>query len=222
MRNIKSDLKIIVVGNSNTGKTSYVNKWTKNEFKDKYKATILSEYSYKIFEHNGNIYRIQIWDLAGQDKNTTMTKVFCKDSHGVIILSDITDPTSLEATLKWKKTIDESVSFFDGSPLPMMLVQNKSDLVKIEDENNKEIVKNEVKDFSIKNGFARYYQTSVKLGINVTESITDFLREVIKRTESLKKEEIDRYSDMVKQSIILNRNFHNGKEKSKKSKSFCC
>ena len=37
----RSDLKIIVIGTSGTGKTSFVNKWTKNIFSDTYKATIV-------------------------------------------------------------------------------------------------------------------------------------------------------------------------------------
>lgn len=64
-KNFRNDLKIIVVGNSGTGKTSFVNKWTKNTFSDHYKATIVSEFGYKIFELNGKFYRIQLWDLAG-------------------------------------------------------------------------------------------------------------------------------------------------------------
>jgi small GTP-binding protein len=64
-KNYRNDLKIIVVGNSGTGKTSFVNKWTKNTFSDAYKATIVSEFGYKIFEHKGKFYRIQLWDLAG-------------------------------------------------------------------------------------------------------------------------------------------------------------
>ncbi len=64
-KNFRNDLKIIVIGNSGTGKTSFVNKWTKNNFSDTYKATIVSEFGYKIFELGGKFYRIQIWDLAG-------------------------------------------------------------------------------------------------------------------------------------------------------------
>ena len=63
---IPSDLKIIVVGNSGTGKTSFVNKWTKNIYNETYKATIMSEFGYKIYNHNGKIYRIQLWDIAGK------------------------------------------------------------------------------------------------------------------------------------------------------------
>lgn len=64
-KNFGNDLKIIVIGNAGTGKTSFVNKWTKNTFNDVYRATIVSEFGYKIFNHNGKFYRIQLWDLAG-------------------------------------------------------------------------------------------------------------------------------------------------------------
>jgi len=96
VNSLRSDLKIIVVGSSGTGKTSYVNKWTKNIFNDTYKPTIVSEFGFKVFEHEGKLYRIQLWDLAGQDKNSTITKIFAKDSQGCIILSDATKPESLE------------------------------------------------------------------------------------------------------------------------------
>ena len=89
--NFRSDLKIIVIGNSGTGKTSFVNRWTKNIFSDTYKATIVSEFGFKIFEADGKLYRIQLWDLAGQDKNAMVTKIFAKDSHGCIVMADATN-----------------------------------------------------------------------------------------------------------------------------------
>jgi len=87
----RSDLKIIVIGTSGTGKTSFVNRWTKNIFNEAYKASIVSEFGYKIFENEGKLYRIQIWDLAGQDKDGTITKIFAKDSHGCVVMSDATN-----------------------------------------------------------------------------------------------------------------------------------
>ena len=96
VESIRSDLKIIVIGSSGTGKTSYVNKWTKNVFLEEYKATIVSEFGFKVFEQEGKLYRIQLWDLAGQDKNATVTKIFAKDSHGCVILSDATKPDTLD------------------------------------------------------------------------------------------------------------------------------
>ena len=93
---ISTDLKIIVIGKSGSGKTSFVNKWIKNEFTEDYKATIVSEYGFKIYEHDGKFYRIQLWDIAGQDKNAKLTKTFAKDAHGAIVMCDATNPISRE------------------------------------------------------------------------------------------------------------------------------
>ena len=91
---INNDFKIIVIGKSGSGKTSFVNKWIKNEFTEDYKATIVSEYGFKIYEHDGKFYRIQLWDIAGQDKNAKLTKTFAKDAHGAIVMCDATNPSS--------------------------------------------------------------------------------------------------------------------------------
>lgn len=88
---VGKELKIIVIGTSGTGKTSIVNKYTKNEFLEAYRATVVSEYGFKVFTYNGVFYRVQIWDLAGQDKNATILKLFSKDSHGVLVVSDATN-----------------------------------------------------------------------------------------------------------------------------------
>ena len=96
MSNFRSDLKIIVIGTSGTGKTSFVNKWTKNIFSDTYKATIVSEFGFKIFEQEGKLYRIQLWDLAGQDKNAMVTKIFAKDAHGCVVMADATNAQTRE------------------------------------------------------------------------------------------------------------------------------
>ena len=96
MSGFRTDLKIIVIGASGTWKTSLVNKWTKNLFSEAYKATIVSEFGFKIFEKDGKLYRIQLWDLAGQDKNAMVTKIFAKDAHGCIIMSDATNKQTRE------------------------------------------------------------------------------------------------------------------------------
>ena len=92
----QGDLKIIVIGKSSTGKTSYVSKWIKNIFIESYKATIVSEYGFKIYEHNGKLYRIQLWNIAGQDRSAKLTKTFAKGSHGCVVLCDATNPETRE------------------------------------------------------------------------------------------------------------------------------
>ena len=85
------DIKIIVIGNSGTGKTKLVNKYTKNFFDDEYKQTIVSQFGLKIYEKDGKLYHIQLWDLAGNDNNAMVRKIFAKDAHGCVIMFDATN-----------------------------------------------------------------------------------------------------------------------------------
>ena len=91
MSKLGGDLKIVVMGKSSAGKTSFILKWTKNNINEEYKPTIVEELGFKIYEKNGKIYRIQYWDLAGQDENNLLFKIFANDAHGCIIVSDATN-----------------------------------------------------------------------------------------------------------------------------------
>ena len=183
-QDIKNELKIIVIGNSNTGKTSFVNKWTKGTFSDVYKATVVSEFAFKIFQYKEKFYRIQLWDLAGQDQNTSITKIFSKNAHGCIVLCDITNKDTLEDTLKWKQSVDDTARFIDGELLPSILVQNKIDLV------DEEVVKDEeeIKKFAQENNFIGYYRTSVKMGVGVDECMEFLITNILERIEKCTKE----------------------------------
>ena len=128
-KKIKDDLKIVVVGHCDTGKTSFCHLWVKNEFPEKYKATVMTDFNYKIYKYNNEYYKVQIWDIAGQDRSIGTTKVLTKDAHACLIFSDITNRKTLDDTLKWKNAVDEKSKFKDGSPLPCVLIQNKIDLV---------------------------------------------------------------------------------------------
>ena len=180
----KNELKIIVIGNSGTGKTSFVNKWTKNTFTDTYKATIVSEFSYKIFEYQGKFYRVQLWDIAGQDKNIQITKIFSKDAHGCIVLSDITSKESIQDSLKWKASVDDTARFIDGGMLPCILIENKIDLI------DEELVKadSEIKQFVDENKFDNHFRTSAKMGIGINESMDYLIRTILDRLSKVAKE----------------------------------
>ena len=84
-------IKIIVVGTSDADKTEFINRWTRNIFSDTYKPTILSEFGSKVFEENGKIYRIQFWDIAGQERNTNIINSFAKNADGCVVMLDATN-----------------------------------------------------------------------------------------------------------------------------------
>ena len=198
-KNTKNELKIIVIGNSNTGKTSFVNKWTKGIFTDFYKATVVSEFSYKIFQYKEKFYRIQLWDLAGQDQNTCITKIFSKNSHGCIVLCDITNKDTLNDTLKWKESVDESTRFIDGGFLPSVLVQNKIDLVE------EDVVKDEeeIKKFAEENKFINYFRTSAKLGVGIDECMEFLITHILDKIEKCTQEGNKNPLEKDRKSLVL-------------------
>lgn len=187
-QSIRTDLKILVIGCSGAGKTSFVQRWIKGEFEQSYKPTIVSEFQYKIFECRGNCYRIQLWDIGGQDKTPSMAKIFTRDSHGCIVICDITKKDTFEETKKWKKIVNDESAFIDGEKLPFILIQNKIDLIK-DDNDYLSFATNETKKMSEDKEFIGYYMTSVKENINVEEPIHYLIDNIVERLDKFSSNE---------------------------------
>ena len=193
---VSMDLKIIILGNSGTGKTTLCKKWTGEE-RESIKPTIVSEYFTKILPYNDKNYRIQLWDIGGQDKSTAIAKVFSKDSHGCILVSDVNNNQSLEDSIGWKSTIEDDCKFVDGEKIPFLLLRNKIDTIKSEKE--KESLEKETKIFSEENEFDLYGLTSALEDINVQESINSFVEHIINRlNQYLSKGKIISDRDTIK------------------------
>ena len=215
-KSTKNELKIIVVGNSGTGKTSFVNKWIKDSFDENYKATIVSEFSYKIYDYKDKSYKIQLWDLAGMDQNICITKIFSKDSHGSIVLSDITNEKTLNECIKWKNAVDETTKFLDGTNIPAILIRNKIDLLENENNNDDE---EKMKEFCEKHSFLRCFKTSAKTGTNIDESMNFLISTIIDKIEKLVESGSNPFTNDRK-SIVINPIKH--AENSKENNNIGC
>ena len=104
------DIKIIIVGDSGTGKTSLVNRYIYNKFAETYSPTIGSQFSYKIYKKDDVIYRIQFWDIAGQDKNPETTGIFCQNTKGIVLCCEMNATESRNNTIKWKESIERNIN----------------------------------------------------------------------------------------------------------------
>jgi small GTP-binding protein len=215
----RTDIKIVVLGNSGTGKTSFCNLWVNNVFNEEYKPTIMSEFSFKMYNYKGNYYKVQIWDLAGQDKNIYTSKVFTKGAHGCLILYDAENQDSFENTIKWKKSIDDNTLFVDQTPLPITLVQNKIDLV---DPENLEKDEEELKKFVEDNGFLTFSRTSCKNRQNINETMDHLLSNIIDRLEEYHKKNNLPMDDNKRTSIVIQNPSTSTESLLNSNKSFCC
>ena len=211
---IIGDIKILVIGQSGTGKTSFINKWIKNKFEETYKATIVSEFSSKIYQYEDKFYKINLWDIAGADHFASVTKTFSKGAQGCITMSDAMEPISLEETLKWKNALDDSETFPDKGKIPNILIQNKVDLL----SQNEIDDMTQLKEFSKKNEFDAYFKASAKTGYNIKESMDKLIEIIIKRINAMSSKEMN----MDRNTLAIDPEKNKGKDKYRNKQTGCC
>ena len=176
-----NDIKVILLGNVSTGKTSIVDRYINNIFREKLRATISPNFAYKLITKNNVIYRVHFWDIPGQDRSPHITSLFCRDAHGFIFCCDATVQKSREDIISWKKSLD---NFLDTSNIPLIILENKCDLLGNENDYNKNI--EELKGFSDENNFLGAFRTSALNGYNIENAINFLVDEIINK---IKKEE---------------------------------
>lgn len=211
------ELKIMIIGSSGAGKTSFVQRWTKGEFSEDYKATIISDFGFKIYNYNENLYRIQLWDIGGQDKSASMAKIFAKDSHGCIVVTDLSINETPSTIFNWKEIISEQSTFIDDEKIPFVLIGNKIDLIRNEDD--KVNVDNRTKTICKDYGFLNYFLTSAKEGININESMKFLIEYIIERMNKFSKDNHLEFGQKRKDSVKLIKDNHAIR---KEENNMCC
>jgi Ras-related protein Rab-7A len=174
--------KVIVIGNSNVGKTSIVNRFVGDRFDPNYKATIAADFQTKILQIKGNEIRLQIWDLVGMDTNFSgINRSFCRNSSGAIFVGDLSDPRSIEICAEWKMQVEDILE--GDSPIPMFLCGNKVDIINQMEESNQRLddlqTQEGLEHFAGQNGFVGAMRCSAKLDINVTPMMAQLTRQML-------------------------------------------
>ena len=84
------DIKIILLGESGTGKTNLINTYYGGNFNENSESTNECQTNFKKLEINNKQCIINIWDTAGQERYRSITKNFIKGTDIVILVYDIT------------------------------------------------------------------------------------------------------------------------------------
>ncbi|XP_071442101.1 ras-related protein Rab-32 isoform X1 [Hetaerina americana] len=169
--------KILVIGELGTGKTSIIKRYVHQFFSQHYRATIGVDFALKVINWDADtIIRLQLWDIAGQERFGNMTRVYYKEAVGAFIVFDVTRSATFESVVKWKVDLDSKVQLPDGSPIPCVLLANKCDQQKEGVVNNPA----RMEEYCKEKGFSGWYETSAKENINIEEAARFLVTKILK------------------------------------------
>jgi small GTP-binding protein len=124
-------------------------------------ATAGLEYFSKDEIIDGKKVKVKIWDTAGQEQYKSLTRNFYRNSNGVVIVYDVTSRKTFNTVKDWISSINDAAD----KDIKIILVGNKIDLPR---EVTNEEGRNMAQKFNIK-----FFETSAKDNIGITESIKD-------------------------------------------------
>lgn len=100
--------------------------FTEQKFKGDNDPTIGVEFGSAAIEHNSQTLKLQIWDTAGQESFRSITRSYFRGAIGALLVFDLTNRESFTNLTNWI----EEIQMCSSGNLAMVLVGNKSDLVK--------------------------------------------------------------------------------------------
>ena len=216
-------LKLIVVGNQGTGKSSILNRFVNETFDENYQATIgLDFHSKNITIHDQDV-RLIIYDTAGQEKFRSLIPMYIREAQIILFIYDISDKDSFDSIPKWIQLVNDLIN----KEVVYVLIGNKLDL-----ESNRKITFEEGKKLAEKNNYV-FQEVSAKTGENfeklfevqIYEAVYNkFKNEFDKREEGgeeqINNEKNENTKETNNKNIVLENNNNNLQTPKKKRK--CC
>ena len=163
--------KLLLIGDSGTGKSSLIMRFADDSFNGSFISTIGVDFKIKTVDVDGSKIKMQIWDTAGQERFRTIVSSYYRGAHGIIVVYDVTDTQSFSKIQHWLKEIEN----YGTDRVCKLIVGNKSDL------NDKRVV-----DFASAKAFADelgipIMEASARSKINVEEIFFTMSRQILEK-----------------------------------------
>lgn len=149
--------KVLVLGDSNVGKTCIVHRYCDETYYDTYISTIGIDFKQKIISLDGTPIKMQIWDTAGQERFRTLTTAYYRGAMGILLMYDVTNQESFNNLTYWLKNIEENAS----PDVVKVLAGNKCDAT------SQRVVDEETGQKIAENYDIPFYEVSCKQNINI-------------------------------------------------------
>ena len=201
-------IKLLLVGNSNVGKTSIILQYIDNFFPKGHLSTIGVDFKVKTFEYRSFKINLQVWDTSGQERYHSITNNFFRNADCIFFVYDITNYKSFEGAKIWIKEAEEIGNFFQK-----MLIGNKCDLVE-----KREVSEEELNNYSKENNIISL-EMSAKEKNNLNEAFNEMIKLIFKDKSD---EEIIRDFGVSNSSLSISSKNKKQKKRKKKKNEKCC
>ena len=161
--------KIILLGNSGVGKTSIFKRLLTDKFNGNYSSNIGIEFEEYNVKYKNNKYKIMLYDTCGAEKYKALTKMYLKNTDGVIFVFDITNKDSFEDLTMWYNLLKEEQEKIIG-----ILIGNKTDINSEERQINIIDSKSFANEHNLK-----YFECSAKEDKYIKKAFVSLLNEII-------------------------------------------
>jgi small GTP-binding protein len=171
------NLKLIVLGEGEVGKSSIINTFVGEEISERYMPTIGSVTFRKeyILKEMSKIIRLTIWDIGGQKSFNPYNPAHYANTDLALLVFDLTKPGN---TLKNLKKEFEERMINSSEDCISIFVGNKLDLFEVEKE-----IKDILQDYF--NDRDHFILLSAKTGVNVRECFDLLIYTYLQRAELL-------------------------------------
>ncbi|XP_017285912.1 ras-related protein Rab-3D-like [Kryptolebias marmoratus] len=160
--------KVLIIGNSSVGKTSFLFRFADDSFTSAFVSTVGIDFKVKTIYRNDKRVKLQIWDTAGQERYRTITTAYYRGAMGFLLMYDITSQETFCAVQDWATQIKT----YSWDSAQVVLVGNKLDL-----EDDRQIPTEDGRRVARELGF-QFFEASAKDNINVKQ-VFDKLVDVI-------------------------------------------
>ena len=163
--------KLIVIGDSGIGKSCLMHRMCHNEFTEDHEVTVGVEFGSLLVRMQDINVKLQIWDTAGQEAFQSITKIFYKGAHAVLMTYDL---TSMDSFMNLNHWFSEIKNQSEANAL-IFLVANKKD-----EQQDREVCTSKGEQFAREKGLHGFFETSAKSGVGVEETFMSAARMLFK------------------------------------------
>ncbi len=157
--------KIISVGDTGIGKTCIFNRFGKNIYEECIPITLGVDFMVRDIMIQNQDYKLQMWDLGGMEKFRNIIRSYYRNTHGIMLVYDITNRDSFLHLKHWLDDISDIYDIYKFTESPAIIIIG----TKLDMKKNRVITYDEAKKFADNYGIKDVIECSSKSGENINK-----------------------------------------------------